>query len=356
MFSELFNLIKEYIPLAIAVTLVASVVWVTNWFLLKRKGRFTVETKHIRQMIVFTLVIFGLLFILFHIPMNVTTRGQILNLFGLVFTAVIAFSSTSIIVNVMAGVMLRFVKSFNAGDFITVENISGRVTEIGIMHTEIQNENRVLITFPNSYLMSKPVSVVRKSGTVIYAEISLGYDISHDKVEKLLKEAAIATRLGEPFVLIRNLGDFSITYRVAGLLDDTKTLITSRSVLRKKMLDTLHKAGIEIVSPNFMNQRVYDTKEKFIPAKSRSTSSKVKEKDMPESLIFDKAEKAESITMQKSELEHEKEKIAELKKTLKETTGEEHEKIEKKIAAAEKKLKDKIEDLNQKTTEVSKED
>jgi small-conductance mechanosensitive channel len=175
-------------------------------------------------------------------------------------------------------------------------------------------------------------------------------------VEKILKEAAIAAGLSEPFVLIRNLGDFSITYRVAGLLDDTKTLITSRSVLRQKMLDTLHNAEIEIVSPNFMNQRVFDTKEKFIPVKSRDKSPKVREKDVPESLIFDKAEKAESITIQKSELEDEREKIAELKKSLKETTGEEREKIQKKIAAAEKKLEDKIEELNQKTTEVHKED
>ncbi len=356
MFTDLFNLIKEYIPLTISIIVVASVVWFTNWFLLKRKGKFTLETKHIRQMVVFLLVIFGLLFVLFRIPMDVTTRGQILNLFGLVFTAVIAFSSSSIIVNVMAGLMLRFVKSFNAGDFITVENISGRVTEIGIMHTEIQNENRELITFPNSYLMSKPITVIRRSGTVIFTTISLGYDIPHDKVEKLLKKAAIAAGLGDPFVLIKNLGDFSITYHVAGLLDDTKTIITARSVLRQKTLDTLHEGGIEIVSPGFMNQRVYDKKEKFIPVKTHAASSKTTGKDTPESMIFDKAEKAESITKEKNELEAERERIAELKKMMKEASGDEREKIEKQITLAEKKLEGKIEDLNQKTKEVSKED
>ena len=356
MLSQLFDLIKEYIPLAVSVVIVAAVVWFTNWFLLKRKGKFTIETKHIRQMVVFLLVIFGLLFILFKVPMDVATRGQILNLFGLVFTAVIAFSSSSIIVNVMAGLMLRFVKSFNAGDYITIENQSGRVTEVGIMHTEIQNEHRELITFPNIYLMSKPVTVVRRSGTIIYTELSLGYDIPHDKVEKLLKNAATETGLGDPFVLIKKLGDFSITYQVAGFLEDTKTLITSQSVLRQKTLDTLHDAGVEIVSPNYMNQRVYDKKDRFIPEKTRGKTSKVKEKEAPEAIIFDKAEKAESITRQKDELETEKEKISELKKTLKETSGEDREKIAKRIDTAEKKLEEKIEDLNKKTSEVSKED
>lgn len=356
MFSELFHIIKEYIPLTLSVALVSGVVWVTNWFFLKRKGTFTLESKHIRQMVVLTTVIIGLLFILFNIPMDVATRGQILNLFGLVFTAVIAFSSSSIIANVMAGLMLRFVKSFNTGDFLTIEDKSGRVTEVGIMHTEIQNEFRELITFPNIYIMSKPVTVVRRSGTIISAELSLGYDISHVKVETLLKKAAIDAGLKDPFVLVKQLGDFSITYQVAGFLDDIKTLITSRSGLKQKSLDTLHEGGVEIVSPNFMNQRVFDKSDIFIPEKTRVPRAKAKKEEAPESIIFDKAEKAETINKQKNKLEEQKDIISQLKKSLKDVTGAEKEKIEKKIASAEEHLKNEVEEINQKTDSVQKED
>ncbi len=355
MLTELFTLVKEYIPLTISIALVTSVLWFANWFLLKRKGMFTVDSKNIRQMTVLTLLIIGLLFILFNIPMDVTTRGQILSLFGLVITGVIAFSSSSFIANIMAGLMLRFIKSFSPGDFIIIENQSGRVTEVGIMHTEIQNEHRELITFPNIYIMSKPVTVVRRSGTIISIELSLGYNDNHTKIEKLLKEAAVEAGLEDPFVLIKNLGDFSVTYRIAGFLSDIKTLITAKSVLRQKTLDSLHEAGIEIVSPSFMNQRILEKGLEFIPKKTKAIPAKSKE-EAPESIIFDKAEKAESLDYQKKKLEEDKETISQLKQTAKETTGEDREKLNKKIETAEAKVSRKIEELNQKKADTDKKD
>ena len=50
-------------------------------------------------------------------------------------------------------------------------------------------------------------------------------------------------------------GDFSVTYAIADFPADPKHLLTVRSRLRKAVLDTSHAAGVEIVSPFFMNQR-----------------------------------------------------------------------------------------------------
>jgi len=356
MLSELFVFVKEYIPLAISISLVTSVVWFTNWFLLRRKGAFQAKSKNIRQMTVLILSIIGLLFILFNIPIDVATRGQILSLFGLVITGVIAFSSSSFIANIMAGLMLRFIKNFSPGDFITVEDMSGRVTEVGIMHTEIQNEHRELITFPNIYLMSKPVTVVRRSGTIISTEISLGYDVYSMKIETLLKEATINANLEDPFVLIKELGDFSITYHIAGFLSDIKTLITAQSVLRQKILDKLHDEGVEIVSPNFMNQRILDKSQIFIPKKTKMAPAKIKEEETPESIIFDKAEKAESLNIEKQKLEEKMETLSQLKKEAKEATGEKREKLDKKLEAEKNKLEKEMEELNDKEGSVKEED
>ena len=59
-----------------------------------------------------------------------------------------------------------------------------------MLRTEIQTERRNLTTFPNLYLVTNPVRVMRSSGTVISVEVSLGYDVSRHLVEKLLLEAA----------------------------------------------------------------------------------------------------------------------------------------------------------------------
>ena len=52
-------------------------------------------------------------------------------------------------------------------DVFVVEGHRGRVSELGLLRTEIQTERRNLTTFPNLYLVTNPVTVVRSSGTFI---------------------------------------------------------------------------------------------------------------------------------------------------------------------------------------------
>ena len=67
------------------------------------------------------------------------------------------------------------------------------------------------------------------------------------------------------------------------------------------MLDSLHKAGIEIVSPNFMNTRALAEGRKVIPAPSGKTSPVVQAQ--AENLAFDKAEEAGAIEKMRAAIE-----------------------------------------------------
>jgi small-conductance mechanosensitive channel len=91
-------------------------------------------------------------------------------------------------------------------------------------------------------------------------------------------------------VQVRELGDFSITYRVAGLLEDIQSLISARSALRIAMLDALHAEDIEIVSPNFMNTRTVTAEKKFVPSPSGKRSQLLQ--PSAEQVAFDKADDA----------------------------------------------------------------
>jgi small conductance mechanosensitive channel len=152
----------------------------------------------------------------------------------------------------------------------------------------VQTEDRDLTTFTNLYFVSNPVTVVRRSGTIVSATVSLGYDVPRSRVEELLKRAAAEAKLGEAFVHITELGAFSISYRVAGFLEDIDQILTARSNLRKKMIDELHSAGIEIVSPSFMNQIKREPDDRVIPKQS----TKLLSKESAESLVFDKGSDA----------------------------------------------------------------
>lgn len=90
----------------------------------------------------------------------------------------------------------------------------------------------------------------------------------------MLRRAARESGLTDPFVHVRELGEYSIRYRVAGLLEKVGSLISARSRLREAKLDSLHAAEIEIVSPSFMNQRIVSQcRDQFVEPHARQSVS-----------------------------------------------------------------------------------
>lgn len=225
-------------------------------------------------------------------PVSDATHGQLLGFLGVLVTAAIALSSTTLMGNVMAGLMLRTIRPFRPGDFVKVEGHFGRVSDLGLLHIELQTEDRDLTTLPNLFVVQHPVSVMRTCGTIVSATVSLGYDVPRRRVEAELCKAAEDAGLAEPFVHLIELGDFSITYRVAGFLEDVKVVLSTRSQLRGAIIDHLHTAGIEIVSPRFMNQRQIPVDEPVLAQPLLGTQATTS--SSPEGRIFDKAEAAES--------------------------------------------------------------
>jgi small-conductance mechanosensitive channel len=253
------------------------------------------------------IVLFVLLLILF-LPLDGQLRGQLLSLFGIVLSATIALSSTTLVGNVMAGFMLKSIGSCRPGHYITVGEHFGRVASMDLLHTRLQTEERDLTTLPNLYLVTNPVRVMRTTGSLLSVEVSLGYDISRHQVEKQLLQAATDTGLESPFVQIRNLGDFSVTYQVSGLLTEINKLIDKRRELRARTMDALHEAGIEIVSPSFMNTRNFEPDELFAPDTVHAAEPEPPSTST-DALVFDKAEEAESVSRLRERLVETQERI-----------------------------------------------
>jgi small conductance mechanosensitive channel len=267
-----------------------------------------------RQLIVVILTAIGVVIAILVLPITVETKTQLLSLFGLLLTAIIAFSSTTLVTNAMAGLMLRAIGGFHAGDFIRAGEHFGRVTEQGLFHTEIQTGNRDLTALPNAYLVTTPVTVVRHSGTIVETTLSLGYDVGHERAEELLVKAAHRAGLEEAFVHLLELGNFAVTYRVAGFLGETRHLVSAGSELRRAVLDTLHGAGIEIASPGLMVQRALAPDARLVPRARRSTAERRPE-PRAEDIVFDKAEEAGRIGALRHELGEITDAIAALEKS-----------------------------------------
>ncbi|MBT8136495.1 MAG: mechanosensitive ion channel [Gammaproteobacteria bacterium] len=293
-----------------------------NWLVRKRyASRETMQTR--LQVLQATIVVLSMLALIIIAPMGDSRRGQLLSFFGIVLSAAIALSSTTVLGNAMAGLMLRSIRGFKPGDYVQVGEHFGRVTEMDLLHTEIQTEASDLTTFSNIYLINNPYRVVRsQEGTIVSVQLSLGYDVSREVIEELLLKAVADAGLEDGFVQVVELGDFSVVYRAAGILRPVKGLIATRSRLRAAALDALHSGGVEIVSPNFMNTRALDPATKVIPAASRRRKVAEQGKS-PDDVVFDKAEEAESLESVRERHKTLLDGIAAAQEQLKTVTAEE---------------------------------
>ena len=308
------DLLRDWLPFLMTLLIAILVVAAAYQILIKRRPPKSGNIVS-RQLLIATLAGILVVLLILELPIDNEPRGQLMSLLGILVTAAVALSSTTLLGNAMAGFMLRSIRNFRAGDFIVVDGHRGRVSELGLLRTEIQTERRNLTTFPNLYLVTNPVTVVRASGTFISSTVSLGYDVPRENIEKCLLEAAENAGLTDPFVFVLELGDFSITYQAAGFLEEVKYLISAESKLRECMLDSLHRGGIEIVSPTFMNQR--QLKEQiFIPKGSERPKPEpsLADEPRPEERMFDKADIAEHEVKAEERLKGVLDEIEELDK------------------------------------------
>ena len=114
-------------------------------------------------------------------------------------------------------------------------------------------------------------------------------------------------------MLVDELGDFAVTWRVSGFLAEPTLLLSTRSRLNQAILEVLHGQGIEIVSPAYMNQRQLEAGKPVIPQIVQSTAGP--EAEAPEVRIFDKANAAETREAMRREHHRLKEQLEALKST-----------------------------------------
>ena len=229
--SELFNKLTLFGMSIGVVAVLGILVFVVQRYLLAAYAN-NPSQQHYRQLITIGIWLFALILAVLIMPVGDEMRGQLLGFLGILLSATIALSSTTIVGNAMAGLMVRSLRSFRVGDHIRVGEHYGRISNMDLLHVEIQTEDRDLTTLPNLYMVANPVTVLRESGTLLHVEVSLGYDVPRQNVEAALIDAAERTGLDTPFVQIRHLGDFSVSYRISGLLTDISKLIATRRTLR----------------------------------------------------------------------------------------------------------------------------
>ncbi len=310
--------IKPYLPNILNVLTIIILTVFANFltnkiynFIRKQFGYKSVFSKYTIKIGIYVMAV-----ILFLLNIPGIQKGMI-QIFLLVMSGMVAFSSSTLIANGMSGVLIKSLKQYKIGDIIEFEGTLGKVTELSMFHTEIETRKRTLVTIPNSLIMSKKMTNLSQEGAIISTTVSLGYDLPRTKVEIVLLKAAKNVGLKKAFVSVLELGDFSVTYEINGFLKDVDKIIGLTSQLKKEVLDECSKANIEIVSPNFVNIR--DIKKRKFIAKYKAEekiSEITKRAGDIEKLVFEKGRKSERILETKEKLETELKDLIRKKENL----------------------------------------
>jgi hypothetical protein len=110
---------------------------------------------------------------------------------------VVSLGSSSVIANVMAGYTMIYRRAFKVGDRISIDNITGDVTETRLMVTHLRTIKNEEIVVPNSTIINSHVinysTLARTRGLILHTTVGIGYETPWRQVEAMLRLAAERT-------------------------------------------------------------------------------------------------------------------------------------------------------------------
>lgn len=135
---------------------------------------------------------------------------------------IVSLGSSTVIGNVIAGLVITYMRPFKLGDRIQLNDTTGNVIEKTPLVTRIKTPKNEVVTIPNSFIMSSHTvnysASAREYGLIIHSEVTIGYDVPWRQVHQLLIEAALNTPGviddPRPFVLETSLSDWYPVYQI----------------------------------------------------------------------------------------------------------------------------------------------
>lgn len=174
-----------------------------------------------------------------------------------------SLGSSSAIANMVAGLVITYMRPFKIGDRIRIGDVFGDVQEKTLLVTRIKTPKNELITVPNSAVLSGNTinysSEISNTGLILHTTVTIGYDVPWKEMHNALIDAALRTEHilqdPKPFVLQTSLEDFYVSYQINAYTKEVKKQAITYSNLHQNIQDVCNERGIEILSPHYRAAR-----------------------------------------------------------------------------------------------------
>jgi small-conductance mechanosensitive channel len=174
-----------------------------------------------------------------------------------------SLGSSSAIANMVAGLVITYMRPFKIGDRIKIDDVTGDVIEKTLLVTRVRTIKNEVITIPNSSVLNGNTTnysiEAAEKGLVIYTTVTIGYDVPWKNMHQALIDAALSTELiieePKPFVLQTSLDDFYVSYQINAYTREASKQALIYSNLHQNIQDVCNERGIEILSPHYRAAR-----------------------------------------------------------------------------------------------------
>jgi small-conductance mechanosensitive channel len=179
-----------------------------------------------------------------------------------VFVGIIfSLGSTSAIGNLVAGLVITYMRPFKIGDRVQIKEITGFVVEKNLMVVRLKTHKNEYVTFPNVLILGSNITNYNTSsdedaeGLIIYAEVTFGYSTPWETVHEILINAALATdyvqKKPKPFVLQTNLDDFYAHYQINCYTKDVSKIPAIHAKLYENIQNGFREKGLDMTSAHY---------------------------------------------------------------------------------------------------------
>lgn len=183
---------------------------------------------------------------------------------------IISFGSGPAIGNLVAGLVLTYMRPFKLGDRIQIQNITGFVVEKSPVIIRLRTHKNEYVTFPNSMVLTSNIinyhTSTTEQGLILNAEISFCYALAWQTVHEILINAALKTNhiLEEPkpFVLQTALEDFYARYQINAYTKTVDLVPSIYSELFENIQNGFKEAGLDMTAAHFRINLVDDKRNK----------------------------------------------------------------------------------------------
>jgi small-conductance mechanosensitive channel/CRP-like cAMP-binding protein len=174
-----------------------------------------------------------------------------------VITGLIAFSMQDTLGNVLGGVVLQLDRSLRVGDWLRLEDVSGRVVEITWRHTAIETRNRETVVVPNGWMLKNRFTVIGarddpQASWRRWVRLTVDFSAPPTRVCSVLEAAVRDAEIPHvaehpaPSAVLLEIGPRYGSYALRYWLDDPQHDDATDSHVRTHILAALARHGMKL--------------------------------------------------------------------------------------------------------------